>query len=91
MPGVLDGIFNVRTNGNGYIEQEWDDVLLRREIASLVADGRVQEIPCPDMENAKQRPQAETRCYRDLETGDTYKYSGHWERGMPRFCKITSN
>ena len=47
MAGTLDEISRVRTNGNGYIEQEWDNILLQREISQLVAEGRVREVACP--------------------------------------------
>jgi hypothetical protein len=89
MAGALEEIFNVRTNGNGYIGQEWDDVLLKRDIAQLVVDGRVQEVPCPPRENSKYSPQWETKCFRDVETGETYEYAGPWERGRPRFYKVS--
>ena len=46
MAGPLDEIFRTRTNGNGYVQQEWDDILLKREISQLVAEGRVAEEPC---------------------------------------------
>jgi len=28
------------------VQQEWDDILLKREISQLVAEGRVAEEPC---------------------------------------------
>jgi hypothetical protein len=91
MARVLEEIFSLRTKGNGYIEQEWDDVLLKRDIARLMADGRVREVPCSPSKSAKYSPQGETRCFRDLETGDTYEYVGPWERGGPRFYKLSSD
>jgi hypothetical protein len=36
MDGPLDDIFRTRTNGNGYVQQEWNDILLKREILHLV-------------------------------------------------------
>jgi hypothetical protein len=32
MAETLDEIFRIRTDGNGYIQQEWNDILLKREI-----------------------------------------------------------
>jgi hypothetical protein len=81
MAGTLDEISRVRTNGNGYIEQEWDNILLQREISQLVAEGRVREVACPAWG---------TRRFHDVETGDTYDYISQGERGLPRFYKIKS-
>ena len=87
MAGPLDGIFRTRTNGNGYVQQEWNDILLKREILQLVAEGRVREEPC---EPSPTFPEGwGTRRFRDLETGDTYEYTGPWERGGPRFYKVS--
>jgi hypothetical protein len=80
MAGTLGEIFRVRTNGNGYIEQEWDNILLQREISQLVAEGRVREVACPA---------SGTRRFHDVETGDTYDYISPTERGLPRFYKIS--
>ena len=87
MAGPLDEIFRTRTNGNGHVQQEWDDILLRREISQLVAEGRVAEEPC---EPSPTYPRGwGTRRFRDLETDNTYEYTGPWERGGPRFRKVS--
>lgn len=79
MPGVLEEIFNVRTNGNGYIETEWNDILLKRDLSRLIGEGRVQEFIVS----------SELKEYLDRETGETYEYRAAWERGGPRFNKAT--
>ena len=85
MNGPLDELFRVRTNGNGYVDQEWNDVLLN-EILELLNQGRVREEPC---EPSPTHPGGwGTRRFRDLESGEIYEYTGPWERGGPRFRKI---
>jgi hypothetical protein len=91
MAGTLDEIFRVRTNGNGYVRQEWEHILLMRELSQLVAEGRVREVACPPRKNEKYGEDWVTRRFRDLETGDTYEYTGPWERGGPRFYKVSPN
>jgi hypothetical protein len=90
MAGTLDEIFRVRTNGNGYVQQEWEHILLQRELSQLVAEGRVREEAYPLRKNAKYPEQWVTRRFRDLETGGLYEYTGPWERGGPRFYKLGS-
>jgi hypothetical protein len=45
MAGILEDLFNVRTNGNGFITSEWDDVLINRDLERLVTAGQVKEVP----------------------------------------------
>ena len=86
MAGPLEEIFRARTNGNGYVQQEWDDILLKREILQLLGEGRIHEEACAP---SPTYPEGwRTRRFRDLETGDTYEYTGPWERGGPRFYKV---
>ena len=82
MAGPLDEVFRTRTNGNGYVLQEWSDILLKREILQLIAEGRVREGPC---EPSPTCPEGRgTRGFRDLETGDTYEYTGPWGTWRPK-------
>jgi hypothetical protein len=85
--GVLEELFGLRTNGNGYIQTEWDDVLLKRDLQRLMAEGRVQELPSPVMPGWPGGP--ERKRFQDLGTGETYEYSDSWERVGPRFKKLT--
>ena len=87
MGGDLEEIFRLRTNGNGYVQQEWDDILLKREILQLIGEGRVREVPCKP--SPTQPGGWGTRRFHDVETGDIYEYSGPWERGGPRFYKVS--
>ena len=90
MAGILDEIFHARTNGNGYVEQEWNHTLLKREIAWLLAEARIQEVPSPPRRGSEYPTEWETKRYLDLETGDIYEYLGPWDRGGPRFHKAVS-
>jgi len=87
--GVLEELFNVRTNGNGYIVSGWDHVLLKRALEQLMAEGSIQEMPTPMSDQRRWPGEPERKRFRDLETGETYEYSGPWERGGPRFKKLT--
>jgi hypothetical protein len=79
MPGVLEEIFNVRTNGNGYVETKWNDILLKKDLRRLIAEGRIREFIVS----------SEMTEYQDRETGEIYEYHAAWERGCPRFNKAT--
>jgi len=85
----LEELFNVRTNGNGYIVSAWDHVLLKRALVQLMTEGRIQEVPTPVNDQRRWPGEPERKRFRDLETGETYEYSGPWERGVPRFKKLT--
>jgi hypothetical protein len=87
MAGVLDEIFRVRTNGNGYFQQGWDHLLLLRDLKTLSVEGRIEEVECPQRQS-KYPPDYETKRFRDLETGDLYEYNGPGERASPRFRKV---
>ena len=91
MARVLEDLFNVRTNGNGYVLAEWEHVLLKRDLERLMAEGQVRELPSPVVARPGWPDAPERRRFRDLETGETYEYSGPWERGRPRFIKLIHN
>jgi hypothetical protein len=42
MPGCLEDLFNVRTNGNGCIRSEWDDILLKQDLKRLLEQGQLK-------------------------------------------------
>src|SRR2546430_16053957 len=86
--GVLEDLFDVRTNGNGYVLSEWDLVLLKRDLERLMAEGKVRELPSPVVARPECPDAPERRRFRDLDTGETYEYSGPWEKGRPRFIKL---
>ena len=89
--GILEDLFNVRTNGNGFILSEWDDVLLQRDLERLVAEGQVKEVPRILTEESGQFDPCERKWFRDCNTGDTYEYAGPWDRGGPRFNRLSFN
>jgi hypothetical protein len=87
--GILDEIFRLRTNGNGYVQQEWDHILLKRDLARLLAEKSIQEVSCPPRKKDEWPAEIARTRFRDLQTGDTYEYTGPWDRGVPRFYRVT--
>jgi hypothetical protein len=90
MAGVLEELFNMRTNGNGYVLSEWDDILIKRDLERLVAEGRVREMPFPISKQPLWTDSPERKRFRDIEAGEAYEYVNGWERGRPRFNKVNS-
>jgi hypothetical protein len=89
MGGILEDLFNVRTNGNGFINSEWDDVLLKRDLERLITAGHVKEVPHVIKKESSSLFDSKRKWYRDCETGDTYEYTPGWERGGPHFTKVS--
>jgi hypothetical protein len=87
MTGALADLFSTRTERNtkGTIRSEWDHELLHRDLARLIAEGVVENVPCPPHDGSDFRP---SRCFRDVLTGETYVYVEGWERGSPEFRKV---
>ena len=94
MSGVLEDVFNVRTNGDrvGSLRSAWDRILLLRDLERLVNEGRVKllrDVPrtskylLPDDSS-----QAERKVVQDSETGVVYEYVGPYERGGCTFRKL---
>jgi len=84
-PSVLEDLFRTRTdrNSNGTISAEWDQVLVRRDIQGLIADGAIQQLDClADAKDSRER-----KCFRDPGTGEIYVHIAGWERGCPEFRK----
>lgn len=90
MSGVLNEIFRMRTNGYGYIEQEWDHILLKRDLARLLAEGSIQEVSFRRGKKDKGPIEIVRKRFRDSQTGDTYEYTGPNDRGVPRFYRPTN-
>jgi hypothetical protein len=80
MDGVLEYIVTIRTNGNGSLRSQWDDVLLKRDLERLVANGKVREIT--------RAAGIEGKWFLDCETNQIYQYTPAWERGSPRFERL---
>lgn len=80
MAGFLEDVVNVRTNGNGTLLSEWDDILLWRDLERLIADGMVREITRADGIDGK--------WFLDCTTNEIYQYLPAWERGSPRFERL---
>jgi hypothetical protein len=80
MAGVLEDVVNVRTNGNGTLRSEWDDILLWRDLERLIAAGMVREITRADG--------IEGKWFLDCTTSEIYQYLPAWERGSARFERL---
>jgi hypothetical protein len=89
MPGILEEVCDVRTDGTGGLRSDWDDVLLKRDLAQLIEDGRVREIPHRVNERSIYADEREERWFLDCATGDTYQYTGHGEKSGCSFRKLT--
>jgi hypothetical protein len=84
----LEDLYQTRTNrdGKGTIPDEWNHMLLQRDLERLISQGLVQpvtsvrEIP-PDFR--------EKVWYQEVTTGDLYVYVPGWERGSPEFRRHT--
>ena len=84
----LEDLYQTRTNRDvkGTIPDEWNHVLLQRDLERLISQGLVQrvtsvrEIP-PDFR--------EKIWYREVTGGDLYVYVASWERGSPEFRRHT--
>lgn len=83
MDGVLDDIVTVRTNGNGSLRSQWDEVLLKRDLERLVTDGKVREITRADG--------IEGKWFLDCGTNQIYQYTPAGERASPRFERLNVN
>jgi hypothetical protein len=89
MAGILADLFDVRTNGNGFIRSQWDDILLKRDLERHITEGRVKEVPRVVKQQSTLPDGLERKWFRDCETGDTYEYTGYGERSGPRFNKLS--
>lgn len=80
----LDDLYQTRTNrdGKGTVPDEWNHVLLQRDLERLIGQGLVRpvfgvrEIP-PDFRQKV--------WYEEVDTGHLYVYVAGWERGSPEF------
>jgi hypothetical protein len=88
MNGVLQDLYETRTAGDrdGTIGDEWNRVLLWRDLERLIAKGRVVPSEVPAGEEAGFR---EKRYFRDVATGEIYVHVSGWERGSPEFRKLS--
>ncbi len=92
MPGILEHVFGVRTQGNGWIRSPWDEILLLRDLEQLVVEGRakiIRETPHIGQYSLPGEPEeCATKWFQDSETGEIYEYREAWERRGPRFEKL---
>jgi hypothetical protein len=92
MAGILEDVFNVRTNGNGFVRSWWDNILLLRDLEQLISEGRVKLIRDQLRTSKYLLPahagEAQRKWVQDTETGDIYEYFGPYERTWPSFRKL---
>jgi hypothetical protein len=82
---VLQELFDVRTNGTGYVNSQWDDTLLLRDLKQLEHEQLIEEITKPFVHMTGLRH----RWFREVGSGDVFEYVEGWERGSPKFRKLT--
>lgn len=90
MAGFLKDVFKTRTDNNrkGTVSEEWNHVLLLRDLEPLIADGAIERLSCPKPEEPDFRNR---QCLRDLGTGEVYVYVAGWERGSPEFRNLAND
>jgi hypothetical protein len=88
MIGELEDLYQTRTNRdrNGTIPDEWNRVLLFRELDRLICEGAVERVRNVREINPFPR---EKIWYREISTGNLYVYVAGWERGSPEFRRHT--
>jgi hypothetical protein len=84
----LDDLYQIRTNRdrNGTIPDEWNRVLLTRNLDRLISEGSVERAPKVREISPDTREKA---WFRELSTGDLYVYVDGWERGSPEFRRYS--
>jgi hypothetical protein len=87
--GILEHLFNTRTNGNGEVRSQWDDVLLMRDLEQLIAEERVKVLKTPLEAKPGIGAECAKKWFLDYANGDVYAHTEPWERGGARFEKCT--
>ena len=80
----LEDLYQTRTarDRNGSILDQWNDVLLHRDLERLINDGLVEiETNIREISSFE----LEKTWYREIATGNLYVYVAAWERGGPQF------
>jgi hypothetical protein len=82
----LEDLYQTRTicDRNGTILDEWNHVLLLRDLDRLVTAGLAERVKDVRQISTDQRDQT---WYKEISTGNLYVYVSGWERGSPEFKK----
>jgi hypothetical protein len=82
----LEDLYQTRTkrDRNGTIPDEWNRVLLFRDLDSLVCAGEIERVRNVREISPDSR---EMIWYKEISTGNLYVYVAGWERGSPEFRK----
>jgi hypothetical protein len=88
MMSLLEDLYQTRTNRdrNGTIPDQWNHVLLLRDLHRLISDGLVERVS--SLREISTDPRDKT-WYQEISTGDLYVYVDGWERGSPEFRRHT--
>jgi len=71
---------------SGTIPNQWNQVLLLRDLDRLISDGRIERLR--NVREVYPDPRDKT-WYRKTATGNLYVYVTGWERGSPEFRRDT--
>lgn len=88
MINPLDDLYRTRTNRdrNGTIPDQWNHVLLQRDLEHLISEGLVERVTnIREISNDSR----EKIWYQEIGTGDLYMYVAAWERGAPEFRRCS--
>jgi hypothetical protein len=84
----LEDLYQTRTsrNRNGTILDEWNCVLLLRELDRLIHEGLAERV-----KNVREisPDQPDQTWFRETSTGNLYVYVKGWERGSPEFRRYS--
>ncbi len=84
----IEDLYQIRTNRdrNGTIPDEWNRVLLARDLDRLISEGLVERA----LNVREISPDTRDKVwFRELSTGDLYVYVDGWERGSPEFRRYS--
>jgi hypothetical protein len=87
MNSPLDDLYQTRTNHhrNGTVLDEWNHVLLLRDLQRLIDQGLVEREKIIREISPDRR---DKRWYRETATGMLYVYVEGWERASPEFRRF---
>ena len=89
MANCLKELFDLRTNGNGYILSEWNHKLLKRDLEQLLAENKIIETSILNIDKDTDfLIRNGGKQFQEIDTGDIYRYQGPWERGAPKFFNV---
>jgi hypothetical protein len=87
MTGALQDLYETRTarDRDGTVGDEWNRVLLRRDLDRLIAECQVEPV---DWLFPPESDSRERKFFHDLGTGEIYVYVAAAERSGPQFRRL---